>query len=117
MYLPFRLSFLILNVAFPLVLVVVLIVFLYFLPLIVRYIVAFDKAFLPDLSFIVYFLTLVFALTLGACNLEQRVVELGAAVSYNEEMTEQTSQQVTVEITDKSLDLEDLEVTFLLDFL
>ena len=63
--------------------------------------------------FFLFIVALVFALTLGACNLEQREVELGASVTFNPEMTEQTSQQVTVEITDKSLDLEDLEVTFL----
>lgn len=57
-YLPFLVNLVILNVAFPLVLVLALKVFLYFLPLIVKYTQTFDIFLVPDFSVTVYFLTL-----------------------------------------------------------
>ena len=57
--------------------------------------------------------TLVLALTLGACTLTTKDVELGASVTFNPEMTEQTQQKVTVEVADKALDESKLVVSFL----
>ena len=51
------------------------------------------------------FATLVFALVLTACNLTSKDIELAATVTYNPEMAEDTVQLVTVEVTDKSLDV------------
>ena len=62
--------------------------------------------------FFLIIVALVFVLTLGACTLTTKDVELGASVSFNHEMVEKTAQQVTVEVTDKSLSLEGLEVTY-----
>ena len=60
-----------------------------------------------------FIVALVFAFLLGSCNyLEQKEVELGASVSYKYEMTEKTSQKVTIEITDKSFDGQDYEVSY-----
>ena len=56
--------------------------------------------------------TLVLALTLGACTLTTKDVELGASVSFNPEMTEQTQQKVTVEVADKALDTSDLVISY-----
>ena len=49
--------------------------------------------------FFLFIVAFVLVLTLGACHLESKEVELGVSVSYNKEMVEQTAQQVTVEIS------------------
>ena len=60
-----------------------------------------------------FIVALVFAFLLGSCNyLEQKEVELGASVSYKHEMAEKTSQKVTIEITDKSFNGQDFEVSY-----
>ena len=56
--------------------------------------------------------TLLLVFTLSACNLENREVELAANVSFNHEMVEKTTQQVTVQVESYEQNLKDLQVTY-----
>ena len=56
--------------------------------------------------------TLLLVFTLASCNLENREVELAANVSFNPEMVEKTTQQVTVNVDAYEQDLSNLEVTY-----
>ena len=60
--------------------------------------------------FFLIIVTLLFVITLGACNLDNREVEIAASVSFNPEMVEETAQQVKVEVAEQ--DLTNLEITY-----
>ena len=62
--------------------------------------------------FFLVIVTFVLALVLSACTLTTKDVELGATLAYNHEMVEKTAQKVTVEVTDKALELEEMTVTY-----
>ena len=62
--------------------------------------------------FFLIIMTLVLVLTLGACSLESKKVELGVSASFKHEMVEGTSQKVEIEIADSTVDLEELVITW-----
>ena len=62
--------------------------------------------------FFLIIMTLVLVLTLGACSLEGKEVELGVSASYQNEMVEGSVQQVEIEVADSSVNLEELVITW-----
>ena len=62
--------------------------------------------------FFLIIMTLVLVLTLGACSLEGKEVELGVSASYQNEMVEGSAQQVEIEVADSTLNLEELAITW-----
>ena len=62
--------------------------------------------------FFLVIMTLILVLTLGACSLEGKDVELGVSASFQHEMVEGTQQKVEIEVADSTVDLEELVVTW-----